>query len=498
MHLKNIARLHAFPTQAQGMDIIIVSTESRQQEEYWEARLRAGRGLIIKPDARVCCVKEEWTGGAGNGLGSLHAFSRAREKMLARDNVDIAQSLEQGAAIAIYHTAGMGKRLFPLTASEYCNKAAVKLPSLVGGRFLSILEAVIKQTGVFAPVRKGRVSVFWGDQVFIPSMPIETRSKAHIDILAVVNKMPTEEVWHARKLDNYGLIVVDGKGQAKDVEKCQYSTVKRLLASGRIAVDGGAGLSIGSFSLSGDMLFALLDEFCPELKEKSRKMDSDPYIWMPLTLDLDTYLEVMDDKEASPEFLKEHYKRMQNFKMRFTKVFGDNIFGVVNVGGDTFWWDYGTVQSYLRNNLKLCNNDLEAQAMKAFFKLDNPVASTRIRLSRIHNSVVVGVSADQLRVSDCVILNSDINAFEGSRSLLYNVVEDQPLHYPAGSVRADILMPATAGHIKMVTNESRDGKADWKELLPGNPCTYEELYEQAHTVDPLAAEKFTAKYHHTL
>ena len=30
---------------------------------------------------------------------------------------------------------------------------------------LTILEAVIKQTGVYAPSRRGRLSVFWGDQV---------------------------------------------------------------------------------------------------------------------------------------------------------------------------------------------------------------------------------------------------------------------------------------------------------------------------------------------
>jgi hypothetical protein len=45
----------------------------------------------------------------------------------------------------------------------------VKLPSTVsvGGASvpLTILEAVLKQTGVYAPSRKGRLSVFWGDQV---------------------------------------------------------------------------------------------------------------------------------------------------------------------------------------------------------------------------------------------------------------------------------------------------------------------------------------------
>lgn len=499
MHLKNISRLQALPTQQSGMDVIIVSTESSQQEKYWEARLRSGRGQIIKADARICCVREDWPGGAGNGLGSLYAFTKAREKMLHRDNIDLIDSLHQGASIAIYHTAGQGKRLFPLTASEYCNKAAVKLPSLLsGGRFLSILEAVILQTGAFSTVRKGRLSVFWGDQVFIPSMPIETRSKAHIDILAIVSKLPSEEVWQAKKLYSYGLIVVDGKGQAKDVEKCQYSMIRRLLDSKRVSAEGGTGLSLGSFSLSSEMLLALIDEFAPELFAKNAKMDSDPYIWMPLTLDKETYLEVMLDKDIGEDKLVEHYNRMQNFKMRFSRIYGNNIFGVVDVGGDTFWWDYGTVQSYLYNNLKLCNQDLEAKAMKAFFKLDNPVNNSRVRLSRIHNSVVMGVTADQLRISNSILINTDINAFEGSNCLMYNVIDDTSVTYPSNTVRADILIPADRQVIKMFTTRERDGKNDWKERLPNNPYTYEELYNLTHNIDPVTGEKLMSQFHHAL
>lgn len=59
--------------------------------------------------------------------------------------------------------------LAPLPGAENNNKPGVKLPATlnVGGERapLTILEAVLKQTGVYAPMRKGRLSVFWGDQV---------------------------------------------------------------------------------------------------------------------------------------------------------------------------------------------------------------------------------------------------------------------------------------------------------------------------------------------
>lgn len=60
-------------------------------------------------------------------------------------------------------------RLAPLPGAENNNKPGVKLPvclTVDGARVpLTILEAVCKQTGVYASSRKGRLSVFWGDQV---------------------------------------------------------------------------------------------------------------------------------------------------------------------------------------------------------------------------------------------------------------------------------------------------------------------------------------------
>ena len=65
-----------------------------------------------------------------------------------------------------FHTAGKGTRLAPLPGSENNNKPGVKLPVTVAeGQPVSILESVIQQTGIYAASRKGRLSVFWGDQV---------------------------------------------------------------------------------------------------------------------------------------------------------------------------------------------------------------------------------------------------------------------------------------------------------------------------------------------
>lgn len=71
--------------------------------------------------------------------------------------------------MGLYHTAGKGTRLAPMPGSENNNKPGVKLAVTVDidGKPspLTILESVIKQTGVYGKSRKGRLSVFWGDQV---------------------------------------------------------------------------------------------------------------------------------------------------------------------------------------------------------------------------------------------------------------------------------------------------------------------------------------------
>lgn len=72
-------------------------------------------------------------------------------------------------SVGLYHTAGKGTRLAPMPGSENNNKPGVKLAVTadINGKPspLTILESVVKQTGVYGKSRKGRLSVFWGDQV---------------------------------------------------------------------------------------------------------------------------------------------------------------------------------------------------------------------------------------------------------------------------------------------------------------------------------------------
>jgi hypothetical protein len=220
-----------------GFDVIIVCTSTEAQANFWNGRLTLTRGEIAPKDCIICAVHEDWGGGgAGNGLGTLYAFQKAQAKALKEFNVDLSAKLADGSyAIGMYHTAGKGTRLAPIPGAENNNKPGVKLPGVVkaGDQTLplTILEAVVKQTGTYAPSRKGRLSVFWGDQVFVPSVDVTyDGSKYHADILACMGPMPTKEVWEEKGYSSYGLIAMGATGEGAQVEKVDFDTAKTLLS----------------------------------------------------------------------------------------------------------------------------------------------------------------------------------------------------------------------------------------------------------------------------
>ena len=298
-------------------------------------------------------------------LGTLYAFQKAAIVAKELYSLDILSELMSNKiSIGLYHTAGKGTRLAPLPGSENNNKPGVKLPSTIvieDKRVpMTILEAVIKQTGCYAKSRMGRLSVFWGDQVFIPTAPVEYTVTHHIDILCSLGPMPTETVWKEKGMDKYGLIAVNHEKNAAQVEKVSHSTAVQLLAS--LGEINSVGVSLGSFSLSYNILNTLLTEFQPELVSKIGKLDSDPHWWMPMTLEKPSYMQLMEQKGIKHEVSNQHYDRISTMMLNFHKNEEKNLdmnsnklrlFGAVDVGQNVCWWDYGQLKLYQSNNLMM-------------------------------------------------------------------------------------------------------------------------------------------------
>lgn len=537
-------------------DVTIICTTDDHQAEYWMDVLE--NGILSSPSSshyKVLAVSEDWNNasGAGNGLGTLYAWQKAcalARRKYAND-FDLSTALSEGrVSAALYHTAGKGTRMAPLPASENNNKPGVvracalyilyhiilylmfqrnvfittfffpfsqqKLPfavpttdkdasddtSATSCRQISVLEAVIRQTGIYA--RPGRLSVFWGDQIFLPTVEFHAVPSHHIDILCQFGETaPTAEQWHEQGLDKYGVIAVLDGNEAAQVEKVSYDTATQLLQS--LGTIRQVGPSLGSFSVSSQFLETLCQEFATELAEKTGKLDTDPHFWMPLTLPIESYVTLMKQKGTEEKESRQHHARMVALKQSFlqanstTNTNGLGLFGAVNVGKDACWWDYGQLKLYAQNCFLLLEQSEEAQWLRKFLGLDQfatrQIASqittantlvdetsyiflSKILNGTIQNSILSNVAAASVEADHAIVVNcaSSRSIRAGKGAIVYNVLDETG----DGIVVED-------GEIMVgVTNESGstfllksridiDGGKVWKDVLPMNQYSFEQV-----------------------
>lgn len=469
--------------EGEGFSAIIVVSSSRDQADFWQERLEAARGCVIGRNTRVFSVHEDWPNGAGQLLGTLYAWEQAR----SRGNLD--EVLLRGGSVAIYHTAGKGMRMAPLPAAEANNKSAIKLPRIIeiGGRraLLTVLEAVIFQTGIFAASRPGRLCVFWGDQVFIPSRSVDFEGRHHAEIFDIRAPIPAaEEAW-VRDWQSYGLIVPDGNGGVLQREKQSWDQLQELIrcgvarpdASGRIVL----GKSLGCFSISHELLASLLEESAEELGRKRLKLDTDPHLWMPLTSTEEEFARAGGDVR--------NWKRVSRFKARFLSRARTpaELFGDKDMGSDTLWWDYGQVRLYHRNFLKLLEDSPEGECLRRFYDLgehrvkrsvgggltaeNSVILGGRVR-GRVSRSVLIETEADDAEVTDSVIVASALGEVKARQALIYDCIDLGKLEVSAGEAVADVFLPGH-GKVRVRTELERDGKRDWGSVVCGNWYSFE-------------------------
>jgi len=97
------------------------------------------------------------------------------------------------------------------------------------------------------------------------------------------------------------------------------------------------GASLGSFSVSHHLLTSLLEEFSGELMAKQGKFDSDPHLWMPMTLEKASYLQLMAQKGIDQQTSSDHFDRIARLLVSFHEKNRRNnvslqLFGSVDVG----------------------------------------------------------------------------------------------------------------------------------------------------------------------
>ena len=382
---------------------------------------------------------------------------------------------------------------------------------------LTVLEAVVLQTGIYASSRKGRLSVFWGDQVFLPSVAFEYNPSHHIDILCTLlgSEFPTAQEWTEQGLDKYGVIACidkDSKEEAAQVEKVDHATATEML--GKL---GGSlksvGPSLGSFSVSADILLALCEEFRPELTGKTAKLDTDPHFWMPLTLTVDSYVQLMEQKGTDKEESTSHYERMKAFITHFEM--GDlGLFGAVNVGKDACWWDYGQLKLYSRNSLLLLENTESARLLKKFLKFkdgdtntvvdskcDASVKNAYVFCSRIGggslaDSTIAHVTATEVQADGAIIVNCCAKKIKAAKgAILYNLISSEDeIVAEEGEVFVGV-MDEAGNSMLLKSRMDIDGGKAWKQKLDMNEMSFEDVHKKNKSANIVKiAEEREAKY----
>ncbi|KAH8078464.1 hypothetical protein JL720_9656 [Aureococcus anophagefferens] len=435
----------------EGFDVVVVCTGTEHQASFWQARLERGG----------------------------------------------ARSSRRNVAAAVYHTAGKGTRLAPLPGAENNNKPGVKLPVVAplgasGAAVpLTILESVVKQTGVYAASRKGRLSVFWGDQIFIPTLPATYDApRAHADILCMLAPMPDAKTWKDRGLEKYGLVAVGKSGAACQIEKVDHGTAVAMTES--LGGISDVGTSLGSFSVTAALLEALTAEFAKELDAKRGCFDSDPHWWMPMTLPLDAYVALMAKKGIDAVASTAHHGRVRAMLQRFDdggKHLLGPVLGPVDVGGDAYWWDYGQLKLYLRNALRLVEDGVEAGAMREFLNAPRPcvapdgsalvvddkscLSDVRVAAGTCHKSVAAAVTAGTVELDGAVLVNVTASA---------------------GEVVTDVFMEDGTKHRQRSTTAVDGGKA-WKEAVEGDKFSFEQVYKMNLATDVSKTADLAAAAH---
>ena len=470
-------------------NIIIVSTNQSYTAELLQKKFLGLRGEIFPEDTIAICVYEDWPGGAGNALGTLYAFDKACKVCKQDYGIDLISSLKSGSSVLLYHTAGKGKRLAPLVFAEHNSKGSVQIPSHLISRSstISVLEAVIYQTLSLAPMFSGRIASFWGDQIFLPQT-LSTPPKEHINIFSRHENKTDELTWKEKGLENFGLIVTKPNGAVQNIDKTDFQTFQKLREEGSVPLHSRVGVSLGSFSLSLEMLMALMNEFAPELESKHGKFDSDPHLWMPATLDEKTYCYLMDQRGTPRNDSLKHWARIRAFLERFnSKNSSRPLFGTAEIGKESYWWDFGTVNHFFLNIMKLLEDSQEGNVLRNFLKVEyseppshlvckgnNILVNCNIRSGNLQNCILINVEADLVEAKNCLAINSNLHKLTARDSVLYHVEDSSQLVLQERTVRADIWDDQWT---PIYTTLDRNGKTDWNERILGNRYSYDEIFE---------------------
>jgi len=224
----------------------------------------------------------------------------------------------------------------------------------------------------------------------------------------------------------------------------------------------------------------------------------------------------MGKKGVDEDAASKHHGRIARMMAKFDRG-GKHVLGPVDVGGDAYWWDYGQLKLYLRNALRLTEDNVEADAMRAFlgapsrgappppgesagaFTLDasSSAADVTVAAGRATRSVLACVRATAVSAEGAVLVNVTARSITAHPdSIAYNVVDDsdEGLVLAAGDVVTDVFLE-DGTKIRQKSNLAHDGGKVWKVALDANRYSFEQIYKMNLSTNVADAAAVSAAAH---
>ena len=197
------------------------------------------------------------------------------------------------------------------------------------------------------------------------------------------------------------------------------------------------------------------------------------------------------------------------------------MFGAINVGAGSYWWDYGLLALYMKNNLLALGDSEEARSLRVYLgipedtrrvdsaladdvktDLSSVVLASKIASGHLASSVVSHVRTKNADISNSLLVNVTAKNIRAHNCVVYNVVDEseEGLILPDGAVFTNVFIPASTAdgeHTKLVmtsTTTTCGGKV-FKNKLTQNPYSFNDVYKLNADTDVVRAYA-TAKAAH--
>eukprot|EP00982_Pelagococcus_subviridis_P010327 30987-Pelagococcus_subviridis.AAC.3 len=224
-----------------------------------------------------------------------------------------------------------------------------------------------------------------------------------------------------------------------------------------------------------------------------------------------------------------HHDRMTAFKSKLLSSHPEKaVFGAIDVGTECYWWDYGLLSLYQKNNMLALDDTEEAASLRAYLRipedraqsseLGNDVQVTNgsvvlasvVKEGEIDHTIASRVVTGKCdahgasrtlvpvrpRSRGCLLINVTARSIKARNCVIYNVVDDSEdgLVLPDGAVLTNVFVP---GREKLVQSSSTttDGGKVFKVRLTPNPFSFEGVYKMNQSTDVKEAYKLGAEAH---